>query len=33
MLIYFFISVLVDRGKERDNYKMEIFITKGKKLL
>jgi len=33
MLIYFFISVLVERGKERDSYKMEIFITKGKNFL
>jgi hypothetical protein len=31
MLIYFFISMLVDRGKEWGSYKMEVFITKGKK--
>jgi hypothetical protein len=31
MLIYFFISMLMDKEKERDSYKMEVFITKGKK--
>jgi hypothetical protein len=29
MLIYFFISMLVDREKEWGNYKMEIVIKKG----
>jgi hypothetical protein len=29
LLIYFFISMLVDREKEWDNYKMEIVIWKG----
>jgi hypothetical protein len=29
MLDLFFISMLVDREKERDNYKMEIIIRKG----
>jgi hypothetical protein len=28
MLIYFFIFMLVDREKERDNYKMEVVIKK-----
>jgi steroid 5-alpha reductase family enzyme len=28
MLIYFFISMLVDREKEWDNYKMEVVIKK-----
>ncbi len=33
MLIYFFISMLVDRGKEWDSYKMEVVIRKGGRLL
>jgi hypothetical protein len=28
MLIYFFISMLVDRKKEGDRYKMDIIIKK-----
>jgi hypothetical protein len=28
MLICFFISMLVDKGKERGSYKMEVFIKK-----
>jgi hypothetical protein len=29
MLIYFFISMLVDREKEWGSYKMEVVIRKG----
>ncbi len=28
MLIYFFISMLVDSKKERGSYKMEVVITR-----
>jgi len=28
MIIFFFISMLVDREKEWDNYKMEVIIKK-----
>jgi hypothetical protein len=28
MIIYFFVSLLVDRDKEWDNYKMEVIIKK-----
>jgi hypothetical protein len=31
MLIYFFISMLMDREKEWGNYKMEIVIIKGER--
>jgi hypothetical protein len=31
MLIFFFISMLVERKKEWDSYKMEIVIKKGEK--
>jgi hypothetical protein len=31
MLIYFFISMLVYKEKDRDSYKMEVIITKGGK--
>jgi hypothetical protein len=33
MLIYFFKSMLVDRKKEWDSYKMEVIIKKGEKWL
>jgi hypothetical protein len=34
MLIYFFISMLVDKEKEWGSYKVEVVITKGgRKLL
>jgi hypothetical protein len=33
VLIYFFISVLVDRGKEWGNYEMELVISKGGRVL
>jgi len=29
MLIYFLVSMLVDRKKEWDSYKMEVIIRKG----
>jgi hypothetical protein len=28
MLVYFFISMLVDKGKEWSSYKMEVIIWK-----
>jgi hypothetical protein len=31
MLIYFFISMLMDREKEWGSYKMEVVIRKGEK--
>ncbi len=31
MLIYFFMSMLVDRKKEWDSYKLEVVIRKGGK--
>jgi hypothetical protein len=31
MLICFFISMLVDRKKERGSYKMEVVIMKGER--
>jgi hypothetical protein len=31
MLICFFISMLVDKGKEQGSYKMDVFIKKGER--
>jgi hypothetical protein len=31
MLNFFFISILVDRGKEWDNYKMKVVIRKSER--
>jgi hypothetical protein len=31
MFIFFFISMLVDRKKKWDSYKMEVIIKKGEK--
>jgi hypothetical protein len=33
ILILFFVSMLVDMGKEWDSYKMEVAIRKGGRLL
>jgi hypothetical protein len=30
-VIFFFISMLVDRGKEWNSYKMEVVIRKGER--
>jgi hypothetical protein len=33
MLICFFISMLVDKAKERNSYKMEVVIRKGGRIV